>query len=183
MKRATFAPLPSEPLDLLKPPVYEIPEEWWDQARSDVEQMINRLRPDALDAGSREVLHNFINARVAQALADLKAARDDRVAIAKVLVGMASEEVARRAPRYEADLARTSHARTALAVAFEALTGRPAVEYVAVAPAPADDGTLYSTVPAIDLRLTNPDPDAAKAGPPIPITEQSDGDEPLNDDR
>jgi hypothetical protein len=155
-RRAMFARPPAQPLDLVKPPLYEQQEQWMTRARAQVEQMINALKPKALDAGSREVLNNLINAWAEQALAELDAARDDRRAIARMLIGMADQEVARRKPRFDADIARVSHARAALADAFEALTGRKATEHVPVAPSRTGDDPLQSTVGAIDLRLDGP---------------------------
>jgi hypothetical protein len=167
-RRAVFARPPAQPLDLVKPPLYEQPEEWMTRARAEVERIIGALKPNALDAGSREVLNNLINAWAEQALADLDAARDDRRAIARVLVGMADQEVARHKPRFDADMARASHARAALADAFEVLTGRKATEHVPVAPSRTGDDPLQSTVGAIDLRLDGPisEPDSGDGWPP-----------------
>jgi hypothetical protein len=133
-----------------------------------VHQLIESLKPNALDAGTREVVHNFINARVLRSLKEIESLRTERLAIARVLVGMANEEVARRHPGYEVDFARVSHARTALADAYEKLTGRPAAEFVAAAPPQAGDGPKHSTVGAIDLHLSDPTtwPVRRRAGAP-----------------
>jgi hypothetical protein len=151
-----YAARPAEPLELQKPPDYELSDRWREEARQEVERLIDSLKPGALDAGSREVLHNLINARIDRALATLDAERDDRIAIGRVLVRMASAEVARRKPVYEADSARSSHAAAAVAVTFEALTGKRATDYLPAGPARAGEGPLSSTVGAIDLRLDDP---------------------------
>ena len=154
--RVTFAGPPTQPLDLVKPPDYELDESWREETLADVKNLIESLKPNALDAGTREIAHNFINARVLRSLKDIESLRAERRAIARVLVGMANEEVARRLPAYEVDFARVSHARTAVADAYEKLTGRPAAEFLAAAPARAGDGPLHSTVGGIDLHLTDP---------------------------
>ena len=154
--RVTFAGAPTHPLDLVKPPDYELDETWRDATRSEVDTLINSLKPNALDAGTREVVHNFINARVLRSLKEIESLRAERRAIARMLVGMANEEVSRRVPRYEVDFARASHARTALADAYEKLTGRPAAEFLAAAPDRAGGRPLHSTVGGIDLHLDDP---------------------------
>jgi hypothetical protein len=152
-KRAIFAGAPTQPLDLVKPPDYELDETWREQTRADVARLIDSLKPGALDAGTREVVHNFINARVLRSLKQIESLRAERRAIARVLVGMADEEVARRKPGFDVDFAQASHATTATAIAFEELTGRSAAEYVPAAPARLGEGPLHSTVGRIDLHL------------------------------
>ncbi|GAB2568271.1 hypothetical protein Aab01nite_43670 [Paractinoplanes abujensis] len=154
--RATFAGPPTHPLDLVKPPDYELDESWRDETKTEVGRLIDSLKPNALDAGTREVVHNFINARVLRSLKEIESLRAERRAIARVLVGMANEEVSRRLPGYEVDFARVSHARTAVADAYEKLTGRSAEEFLAAAPERAGGRPLHSTVGGIDLHLDDP---------------------------
>ena len=86
-----------------------------EQARAEIAELIARLQPGALDAGSREVLNNLINARTDAQLAELDAARDERQAVVDNLVALAAEQVARYKPRYDADLARVGQTGSALA--------------------------------------------------------------------
>jgi hypothetical protein len=154
--RATFAGPPTHPLDLVKPPDYELDESWRDTTRAEVGNLIDSLKPNALDAGTREVVHNFINARVLRSLKEIESLRAERRAIARMLVGMANEEVSRRVPGYEVDFALASHARTAVADAYEKLTGRSAAEFLAAAPDRPGGRPLHSTVGGIDLHLDDP---------------------------
>jgi hypothetical protein len=154
--RLRFAGPPTHPLDLVKPPDYELDESWRDETKVEVGRLIDSLKPNALDAGTREVVHNFINARVLRSLKEIESLRAERRAIARVLVGMANEEVSRRLPGYETDFARASHARAAVADAYQKLTGRPASEFLAAAPDRAGGRPLHSTVGGIDLHLDDP---------------------------
>ena len=155
-KHPIFAGAPTQPLDLVKPPDYELDESWRDETKVEVTRLIDSLKPNALDAGTREVVHNFINARVLRSLKDIESLRAERRAIARVLVGMANEEVARRLPGYEVDFARAAHARTAVADAYERLTGRPAADSLPIAPARSGEQPLHSAVGGIDLHLSDP---------------------------
>src|SRR5690348_14499881 len=96
----------SAPPDRMTPPAYDLSPGHQEQAKAEIAELIERLRPGALDAGSREVLNNLINARTDAQLAELDAARDERKAVVDNLVALAAEQVARYKPRYDADLAR-----------------------------------------------------------------------------
>jgi hypothetical protein len=122
-----------------------------EQARAEIAELVGRLQPGALDAGSREVLNNLINARTDAQLAELDAARDERQAVVDNLVALAAEQVARYKPRYEADLARVGQTGSALAATYEALTGRTPTEFVPPRPRRSGDGPIESTLGPIDL--------------------------------
>src|SRR5262245_52233252 len=138
-------------LDIAMPPPYEMSYATQEAARQQVEALVDRLKPGAFDAGSREVLNNLINAWADLAIAELDAARDERQAVNDVLFGLASEEVARRKPIYDADLARVAQTGLALAVTFEELTGKKADEVVLPRPPRTDPGPMESTLGPIDV--------------------------------
>src|SRR5918994_5372598 len=83
-RRMAFAGPTDKPLDLLMPPPYEMVPERERQDRARVEQLVEKLKPNAVDAGSREVLFNYVNALADQSLAELEAARDERQAVGRV---------------------------------------------------------------------------------------------------
>jgi hypothetical protein len=87
------------PADRMTPPAYDMSPDRQEQARAEIAELIERLRPGALDAGSREVLNNLINARTDAQLAELDAARDERKAVVDNSVALAAEQVARCADR------------------------------------------------------------------------------------
>jgi hypothetical protein len=122
-----------------------------EQARAEIGELVGRLQPGALDAGSREVLNNLINARTDAQLAELDAARDERQGLVDNLVALAAEQVARYKPRYDADLARVGQTGSALAATYQALTGRTPTEFVPPRPRRAGDGPVESTLGLIDL--------------------------------
>jgi hypothetical protein len=137
--------------DWMTPPAYDMSLDRQEQARAEIAELIERLRPGALDAGSREVLNNLINARTDAQLAELDAARDERKAVVDSLVALAAEQVARHKPRYDADLARVAQTGSVLAATYEALTGRTPYEFVPPRPRRAGDGPIESTLGPIDL--------------------------------
>ena len=137
--------------DPLAPSAYEMTPGRQEQARAEIADLIERLRPGALDAGSREVLNNLINARTDAQLAELDGARDERQAVVDNLVALAAEQVARYKPRYDADLARVAQTGSVLAATYEALTGRTPTEFVPPRPRRAGDGPIESTLGPIDL--------------------------------
>lgn len=155
-RRFVFAHPPAEPLDLVKPPSYEPPVEWVEKAKADIVDLVEKLKPGAVDAGSREALHNLVNERIEQAINDLDEASGDRLAIASVLVAMASEEVSRLHPGYLDDVAGAGHASTALADTYEELTDRKADESVPAGPAWVGHDELSSTFGRIRLRSASP---------------------------
>jgi hypothetical protein len=158
-------------LDLVASSPYDMSLDQQERARAEIRELIASLQPDALDAGSREVLNNLINARTDAALAELDAARDERQAVADVLVGLAAEEVARYKPRYDADLARVSQTGAALAVTYKELTGQDPTEYIPARPRRASDGPIQSSLGPIDLS----DEDVIPATRPITASDQDRG--------
>jgi hypothetical protein len=139
------------PEDRMTAPTYDMSPGRQEQARAEIAELIERLRPGALDANSREVLNNLINARTDAALAELDAARDERQAVVDNLVALAAEQVARYKPRYDADLAQVAQTGSVLAATYEALTGRMPTEFVSPRPRRAGDGPIESTLGPIDL--------------------------------
>jgi hypothetical protein len=142
---------PLQGQDRVTPPTYDMSPGRQEQARAEIAELVGRLQPGALDAGSREVLNNLINARTDAELAELDAARDERLAVVDNLVALAAEQVARYKPRYDADLARVGQTGSALAATYEALTGRVPTELVQPRPRRAGDGPIESTLGPIDL--------------------------------
>ncbi len=96
------------------------------------------------------MLNNLVNDLTDQAVAELRLERDNRMAHHDILEGLARREVARRQPRYEADLARVQRAQTALAQAFQQVTGEE------LAPRPAR-ATVASPLGPVDLGDARPD--------------------------
>jgi hypothetical protein len=142
---------PGPDLDRITPPTYDMSLGRHEQARAEIAELIGRLQPGALDAGSREVLNNLINARTDAQLAELDAARDERLAVVDNLVAVAAEQVARYKPRYDADLARVGQTGSALAATYEELTGHAPSEFVLPGPRRAGDRPIESTLGPIDL--------------------------------
>jgi hypothetical protein len=122
-----------------------------EQARAEIAELIDRLQPGGLDARSREVLNNLINAWTDGQLAELDAARDERLAVVDSLIALAAEQVARYKPRYDADLARVGQTGSALAASYQALTGRRSSEFVLPRPPRVNDEPIQSTLGPIDL--------------------------------
>jgi hypothetical protein len=142
---------PGQGLDRITAPAYDMSGDRQEQARAEIAELVGRLQPGALDAGSREVLNNLINARTDAQLAELDAARDERQAVVDNLVALAAEQVARYKPRYDADLARVGQTGSALAATYQALTGRMPTEYVPARPRRAGEWPVESTLGLIDL--------------------------------
>ncbi|MGX7826033.1 hypothetical protein ACTG9Q_13160 [Actinokineospora sp. 24-640] len=133
-------------LDLIMPPPYDTSETEPAAGRQRVEELIGRLTPNGLDAGSRDVLNNVINDWADAAVARLDSERDERQAVGDVLIGLAREEVARRKPLYDRDLTRALHYREALEAAFVALTGKNTATLLEPAPDRFADHPLRSTL-------------------------------------
>jgi hypothetical protein len=136
-------------LDLEMSPPYVTDHRRLAEERAHVERLIVSLT-GGLDAGSREVLNNLINDYADQALADLQRQRDNRLAVNDILEGLARQEVARRKPRYEADLAEVQQAGVALAVTFRELTGLDLDEVKPPRPPDPDLRPLESTLGPLD---------------------------------
>jgi hypothetical protein len=150
-RRTAPGSAPEPELDRMTPPTYDMSLGRHEQARAEIDELISRLQPGALDAGSREVLNNLINARTDAQLAELDATRDERLAVVDSLVAVAAEQVARYKPRYDADLARVGQTGSALAATYEALTGQAPSEFVLPGPRRAGDRPIESTLGPIDL--------------------------------
>ena len=142
---------PGQDLDRITPPTYDMSLGRHEQARAEIAELIDRLQPGGLDARSREVLNNLINAWTDGQLAELDAARDERLAVVDSQIALAAEEVARYKPRYDADLARVGQTGSALAASYEALTGRRPSEFVLPRPPRVNDEPIQSTLGPIDL--------------------------------
>jgi hypothetical protein len=138
-------------LQRLTPPTYDMSLGRHEQARAEIAELIGRLQPGGLDSGSREVLNNLINAWTDSQLAELDAARDERLAVVDNLVAQAAEQVARTKPRYDADLARVGQTGSALAATYEALAGRKPSEFIPPRPPRVNDEPIQSTLGPIDL--------------------------------
>jgi hypothetical protein len=163
--RSPLTPGQAQEIDRITPPTYDMSTGRHDQARAEIAELIERLQPGALDAGSREVLNNLINARTDAQLAELDAARDERLAVVDHLVAHAAEQVARYKPRYDADLARVGQTGSALATSYEALTGQTATTFVPPRPRRAGHEPIESTLGPIDLSHDSL-PTASPAGSP-----------------
>jgi len=150
-RRTTPGAGPGQDLDRITPPTYDMSIGRHEQARAEIAQLIDRLQPGGLDARSREVLNNLINAWTDGQLAQLDAARDERLAVVDGLIAVAAEDVARYKPRYDADLARVGQTGSALAASYEALTGRRPSEFVLPRPPRVNDEPIQSTLGPIDL--------------------------------
>ena len=142
---------PGQDLDRITPPTYDMSFGRHEQARAEIAELIGRLQPGGLDARSREVLNNLINAWTDGQLAELDAARDERLAVVDSLIALAAEQVARYKPRYDADLAKVGQTGSALAASYQALTGRSPSEFVLPRPPRVNDEPIQSTLGPIDL--------------------------------
>jgi hypothetical protein len=170
-RRNTPDPGPGQELDRITPPTYDMSLGRHEQARAEIAELIDRLQPGGLDAGSREVLNNLINAWTDGQLAELDAARDERLAVVDSLIAVAAEQVARAKPRYDADLARVGQTGSALAASYQALTGRPPTEFVLPRPPRVNDEPIQSTLGSIDLSddVMPPTPPASRGSSGSPV--------------
>jgi hypothetical protein len=150
-RRKAQGAVPEQEIERLTPPTYDMSLNRHEQARAEITELIGRLQPGGLDSGSREVLNNLINAWTDSQLAELDAARDERLAVVDNLVALAAEQVARHKPRYDADLARVGQTGSALSTTYEALTGRKPSEFVPPRPPRVNDEPIKSTLGPIDL--------------------------------
>lgn len=137
-------------LGILMPPPYDMSDADLQQGQQEVEDLLAKLQPDSLDAGSREVLFNFVNDWLDVALARLDGERDERQAVGDVLVGLARTEVARLKPAYDSDLTRCLHTREALEAAFRDLTGKETKHLLDSAPVRFDHRQVGSTLGAVE---------------------------------
>jgi hypothetical protein len=137
-------------LDLEMPPPYDLRPPRQASDRQQVERLIADLA-GGLDAGSRDVLNNYINDLADQAVAELRAERDNRQAVNDILEGLAREHVARYKPRYDADLALVRQAGVALSVTFRELTGMDVDEITPPRRPEVDKTPLESTLGPIDV--------------------------------
>jgi hypothetical protein len=160
------------------PPPYDMSDAPQTQARENVEQLIQRLHPGALDGNSREVLHNLVNDWTDQEASRLSGDRVEWKAVSGILVGLAREEAARRQPRYADDYLRARQALHALALTYRQLTGEELAELPSPHPSyPASEPVRSTFGPLIlpeDERVraaASPDPaspDPASTDPARP---------------
>jgi hypothetical protein len=156
---------PGQEIERLTPPTYDMSVARHEQARAEIAELVGRLQPGGLDSGSREVLNNLINAWTDSQLAELDAARDERLAVVDNLIALASEQVARYKPRYDADLARVGQTGSALASTYEALTGQKSSEFVPPRPPRVNDEPIKTTLGPIDLSDDVMQPNPPNSGP------------------
>jgi hypothetical protein len=135
-------------LDIAMPAPHDMSDAGQAQARARIESLVSRLQPRAIDAGSREVLNNLINAWMDQASARVNHHHIEQAAVSAALIGRAREEVARRRPQYEADYSRAQHAGRTLAVTYQQLTGREMTDLPSPHPVHVDDTLVASTLGA-----------------------------------
>jgi hypothetical protein len=136
-------------LDIARPAPHDMSDADQERARARIEDLVGRLQPRAIDAGSREVLNNLINSWMDQANARVNGHHIEQTAVSAMLIGLAREEVTRRRSRYEADYARAQHACRTLAVTYQQLTGREMTDLPSPHPAQIDDQVFASTLGAM----------------------------------
>jgi hypothetical protein len=157
-------------LDIARPAPHDMSDAEQARARARIEDLVGRLQPRGIDAGSREVLNNLINSWMDQANARVNGHHIEQTAVSAMLIGLAREEVTRRRSRYEADYARAQHACRTLAVTYQQLTGREMTDLPSPHPAHIDDQVFASTLGAMSWTDTGPrpgllPPGAVPAGP------------------
>jgi hypothetical protein len=135
-------------LDIAMPAPHDMSDAGQAEARARIESLVSRLQPRGIDAGSREVLNNLINAWMDQASARVNHHHIEQAAVSAMLIGRAREEVTRLRPRYEADYARAQHACRTLAVTYQQLTGREMTDLPSPHPAHVDTKLVASTLGA-----------------------------------
>ncbi|SDH52896.1 hypothetical protein SAMN05216553_12631 [Lentzea fradiae] len=145
-------------LGLLMPPPYDMSDEELERGRQEVDDLMSRLQPGGLDAGSREVLFNLINDWLDVAVARLDGERDERQAVAEILIGLARTEVARIKPLYDSKLTRCLHTREALDAAFRDLTGKETKQLEDSAPIRFDQRKVGSTLGQVENEDFGPVP-------------------------
>jgi hypothetical protein len=153
-------------LDIARPAPHDMSDAGQARARARIEALVDRLQPRAIDAGSREVLNNLINAWMDQEGARVSSHHIEQTAVSAMLIGAAREEVARRRHRYEADYARAQHACRTLAVTYQQLTGRELNDLPSPHPALVDEKVIASTLGVTSWTDTGAAPGLDPAGPP-----------------
>lgn len=167
---APFTRVGNQDLDLIKPPQYEIsPLLSHEQARIRVKELVDSIG-DGLDAGSRDVLNNLINAWTDEGLAELDSHRDERKAVADALVGLAAEQVARYEPPYLADLAKVEHTAAALLMTYGELTGEAPRKFVPPSQPRDLARPIESTVGSIEPAPSTTSPRPANPGSASPAS-------------
>jgi hypothetical protein len=152
-------------LDIARPAPHDMSDAEQARARARIEDLVGRLQPRAIDAGSREVLNNLINSWMDQANARVNGHHIEQTAVSAMLIGLAREEVTRRRSRYEADYARAQHACRTLAVTYQRLTGREMTDLPSPHPAHVDEQVLASTLGAMSWTDTGAPPGLLPPGP------------------
>jgi hypothetical protein len=152
-------------LDIARPAPHDMSGAEQARALARIEDLVGRLQPRAIDAGSREVLNNLINSWMDQANARVNGHHIEQTAVSAMLIGLAREEVTRRRSRYEADYARAQHACRTLAVTYQQLTGREMTDLPSPHPAHVDEQVLASTLGAMSWTDTGAPPGLLPPGP------------------
>ncbi|MGI9004469.1 MAG: hypothetical protein ACR2GH_22935 [Pseudonocardia sp.] len=139
-------------LDLVMSPPYDMDmsETIRTELRGEVEALVARLLPNAVDAYSGDVLDDWLDARADQIVARLDSEQEERQAVGEALIGLARQEVARRKARYDADLTRLQQAQEALEVAREQLTSKRGIGPFTPSLALADSSPIASTLGRVD---------------------------------
>jgi hypothetical protein len=154
-------------LDIARPAPHDMSDAGQARARARIEALVDRLAPRAIDAGSREVLNNLINAWMDQESARVSSHHLEQTAVSAMLIGAAREEVARRRHRYEADYARAQHACRTLAVTYQQLTGRELTDLPSSPhPVHVDEKVTASTLGVTSWTDTGAPPGLVPAAPP-----------------
>ena len=110
-------------IDLVSAPPYEMSDALRDSVRAEVEDLVERLLPNAVDAYSGDVLHRWADTRAGQIVAQLDAERDERMAIGEALIGLAKEEAARRQGKFLAAQIRLREAEAAMELTWTRIAG------------------------------------------------------------
>ena len=150
-RRDPFSQIDPGDLDVQMPPPYDTSDAKQQAARARIETLVGKLQPGGLDAGSREVLNNLINAVADQDVARLEAERDERQAVGDILIGLAKKQVARHRPRYDEHFLAMRHAHHALGVAFKALTGKEIEDLGTPYPRKVDNDPVGSSFGPVDI--------------------------------
>jgi hypothetical protein len=176
-RRDPFTQIDPGDLDVQMPPPYDTSDSKQQAARARIEALVGKLQPNGLDAGSREVLNNLINAVADQEVARLEAERDERQAVGDLLIGLAKKQVARHRPKYDEDFLAMRHAHHALGVAFKALTGKEIEDLGTPYPRKVDNDPVGSSFGPVDLSESWFKSDHAAAGqaPPSPAADKESG--------
>jgi hypothetical protein len=148
-------------LDTIRPHTYEVSDQLRQRLWGEVEAMVVRLMPGAVDAYTGDFLDEWIDARTEQVVQQLQHERDEQKAVGEALIGLAREEVARRQAAYRADLDRVHLAREARDETYRRLTGKGEVGPFIELPQQPESSDVRSTLGRMDAGPDwDSDPDA-----------------------